>query len=148
MNMTDLKISFTVSQTPQQVFDAIINVRGWWSESLEGESKQQGDEFIYHHKDLHYSKHLLTEVITNKKVTWLTTDSSLNFVDDKTEWTGTTVVFDIEEQGSQTTLHFTHIGLVPELACYEACNGGWSHYLQSLHDLIATGKGNPDKKPD
>ena len=144
--MNDFKTSFTVTQTPQQVFDAVINVRGWWSESLEGDSRQQGDEFIYRHKDLHYSKHLLTEVIPNKKITWLTTDSSLNFVDDKTEWTGTIVVFDIEEQGNQTILHFTHKGLVPELTCFEACSGGWNHYLQSLNELITKGKGHPDQK--
>jgi uncharacterized protein YndB with AHSA1/START domain len=142
--MTDFTTSFTVTQTPQQVFDAVTNVRGWWSESLEGDSKQLGDEFIYRHKEVHYSRHRLTEVIPAKKVVWLTTDSSINFVDDKTEWNGTTVVFDIDEKDGQTTLRFTHIGLVPELACYEGCSGGWNYYLQSLHNLITTGKGNPD----
>ncbi|TFF35642.1 SRPBCC family protein [Mucilaginibacter psychrotolerans] len=142
--MTDFTTSFTVTQTPQQVFDAVTNVRGWWSESLEGASKQQSDEFVYRHKDVHYSKHLLTEVVPLKKVVWLTTDGSINFVNDKTEWNGTTVVFDIEEKGGQTTLWFTHIGLVPALDCYEGCSGGWNYYLQSLRNLITTGKGNPD----
>lgn len=142
--MTDFTTSFIVTQTPQQVFDAVTNVRGWWSESLEGDSKQLGDEFSYRHKEVHYSRHRLTEVIPAKKVVWLTTDSSINFVDDTTEWTGTTVVFDIDEKDGETILRFTHIGLVPALACYEGCSGGWNYYLQSLHNLITTGKGNPD----
>ncbi|AYL96705.1 SRPBCC family protein [Mucilaginibacter celer] len=143
--MNDFKTSFTFTQTPQQVFNAVTNVRGWWSESLEGQSKQQGDEFVYRHKDIHYSKHRLTEVIPDKKVVWVTTDSSINFVDDKTEWNGTIIVFDIAENDGNTTLQFTHIGLVPQLACYEGCSGGWTYYLNSLHELITTGEGTPDK---
>jgi hypothetical protein len=42
---------------------------------------------------------------------------------------------------------FTHIGLVPEYECYEACNQGWTHYIQnSLKSLIETGKGLPNAK--
>jgi hypothetical protein len=144
--MQDFKTSFTVSQTPHLVFVAITNVRGWWSETLEGESAQHGDEFIYRHGELHYSRHRLTEVVPDEKVGWLTTDSSINFVEDKTEWTGTTVIFNIKEEDGQTTLEFTHHGLVPQLACFEACTGGWRYYIESLRQLIINGEGYPDKK--
>lgn len=143
--MKDFNSSFTFTQTPREVFDAVTNVHGWWSEGLEGGSVKQGDEFVYRHKDVHYSRHRLTEVIPDKKVVWLTTDGSINFVDDKTEWTGTTITFDIEEKDGQTILLFTHIGLTPQLNCFEACCGGWNYYLQSLHNLIVTGKGHPDE---
>ncbi|MBL4678888.1 MAG: SRPBCC domain-containing protein [Mucilaginibacter sp.] len=144
--MEDLKISFTVSETPHEVFEAVTNVRGWWSATLEGESAHQGDEFIYRHGDLHYSRHRLTEVVPDKKVVWLTTDSSINFVDDKTEWTGTTIIFEIGRKDGETTLEFTHYGLVPALACFEACSGGWRYYIESLRQLIVSGEGHPDKK--
>lgn len=142
--MKDFKTSFNVKQSPEEAFEAINNVGGWWSTGLEGLSTQEGNEFVYRYKDLHYSRHRLTEVIPDKKVVWLITDSSINFVDDKNEWTGTTVVFDIVEQGEHTTVEFTHLGLVPGLACYDACTGGWNTYLKSLQNLITTGKGNPD----
>lgn len=141
--MKDFKASLTVSQTPQEVFNAVTNVRGWWSEKLEGESGKEGDEFVYRHGDMHYGRHRLTEVIPGKKMVWLTTDSSINFVDDKTEWNGTTVVFDIKEDNGHTILEFTHQGLVPELACFEACTGGWRYYVESLRALIVDGKGKP-----
>jgi len=137
---------FLFDQSAKEVFDAVTNVRGWWSETVEGGTHHLNDEFIYRYADLHYSKQKLTEVIPNKKVVWLVTDSKLNFVDNKSEWTGTQVVFEISEKAGQTQLSFTHVGLSPKVECYKACSGGWGFYLQSLCALITTGKGNPDVK--
>lgn len=137
---------FLFDQSTKEVFDAVTNVRGWWSETVEGGTHNLNDEFIYRYADLHYSKQKLTEVIPNKKVVWLVTDSNLTFVDNKTEWTGTQVVFEITEKAGQTQLSFTHVGLSPQVECYKACSGGWTFYLQSLCTLITTGKGQPDVK--
>jgi hypothetical protein len=140
----DFQASFTFAQTPGEVFDAVTNVRGWWSEALEGDSLHQGDEFTYRHADIHYSRHRLVEVIPDQRMVWLTLDGSINFVDDKAEWNGTRVIFEVVESDGQTTLHFTHEGLTPQLDCFEGCSGGWRYYLESLQELIVNGKGKPD----
>lgn len=147
MAKQSLSFSFLLDQTPEEVFAAVNNVSGWWSASTTSKTDSVGDEFIYRHKDLHYSKHKLTEVILNKKVVWLVTESTLSFLkDNQQEWVGTEVIFDITKEGDKTRLTFTHKGLYPEVECYEACKGGWSHYLhKSLLPLITTGVGNPDK---
>lgn len=148
MQPNNFTISFLVDQAPAEVFDAVINVRGWWSETVEGNSEKLDDEFSYRHGDFHYSKHQLIEVIPNKKVVWLTTDSSLTFVKEQNEWNGTKIIFDIAKQDEKTSLIITHLGLVPELECFDACSGGWTHYLQnSLLPLITIGQGNPDRAP-
>ncbi|HEV2481642.1 MAG TPA: SRPBCC domain-containing protein [Puia sp.] len=142
----ELTISFTVDETPRQVFDAITNVRGWWGEGIEGGTREPGDEFTYRHKDMHYSCHRLTEVVPDERVVWLTTESELNFVDDKDEWTGTTIVFEIGRKEGRTTVEFTH-DLGPSLECFSDCSNAWGFYVrESLRSLIMTGKGKPDPR--
>ena len=141
----DFNISFLVDQTAAEVFDAVNNVRGWWSEALVGKSEHLQDEFSYRHGSFHYSKHKLTEVIPNKKIVWLTLESNLTFVEHHKEWNGTCMIFEISEQGGKTKLNITHQGLVPSLQCFDGCSKGWTHYLEnSLLPLITTGKGKPD----
>ena len=38
---------FTVDRSPEVVFAALNNVRGWWSANIEGETDKMGDEFTY-----------------------------------------------------------------------------------------------------
>ncbi|PZR23505.1 MAG: ATPase [Citrobacter freundii] len=146
MSKQDFSKTFLFDKSPGEVFDAVNNVRGWWSTLLEGSSGKEGDVFIYRHKDIHASTQKLVEVVKNKKVTWLVTDSHLSFLEKKPdEWTGTTISFEIEPAGNKTKLYFTHHGLTPQKECFEDCSGGWNFYLQSLAELISTGEGQPDK---
>ncbi len=136
-----------VDQTPKAVFDAINDVRGWWSEEIDGRTDKVGAEFKYQYKDLHRSTQKITELVPGKKVVWRILDSRLDFVKDKTEWNGTDIVFKIARKGNKTELSFTHVGLVPGLECYSACSDGWSFYINdSLWSLIKTGEGQPDRK--
>ena len=139
--------TFTVDQTPKEVFAAITNVRGWWSGNIEGGTDKLGDEFTYRYEDVHYSKQKITELIPGKKLSWLVLDSYLSFVKDKTEWNGTKVIFDIIKKGDETEVRFTHVGLVPQYGCYDACTDAWSGYIKgSLRNLITKGKGQPNRK--
>lgn len=134
-----------VDQTPAEVFEAITNVRGWWTENATGNSQSLHDEFEVRFGDVHYSRQKLVEVIPNHKVVWLVTASHLSFVKVPDEWTNTHVCFEIAAQGDHTLLQFTHLGLVPDVECYQACSHAWGDYIQqSLYKLITTGKGEPE----
>jgi hypothetical protein len=139
--------TFTVDQTPEEAFGAINNVRGWWSGNIEGSTDKLGDEWTYRYKDVHYSKQKITELVPGKRVVWHVLDSYLNFVEDKTEWNGTKITFEVAEKGDKTEVHFTHVGLAPYVECYDACSSAWGDYVNgSLRKLITKGKGQPNPK--
>lgn len=143
----DLTYSFSVEQTPEDVFAAINNVRGWWSGEIEGETDKLGDVWTYRYKDIHYSKQRITELVPGRRVVWQVVDSYLSFVDDKTEWNGTRVVFEIARKGGKTEVRFTHAGLAAEHECFDKCSNAWGFYINgSLQGLIATGKGEPNRR--
>jgi hypothetical protein len=131
-----------VDQTPKEVFNAINNVRGWWSEEIEGNTNKLNDEFKYHYEDIHLAKLKIIEMVPDQKVVWHVIDNYFNFTKDKKEWTDTKIFFEISKQGNKTQLRFTHLGLVPSYECYPICNDAWTNYIQeSLYKLITTGKG-------
>jgi hypothetical protein len=147
MKTTDFTATLLVDQTPEDVFGAVKAISKWWSANIEGNTDKLDDEFIYHYKDIHYSKMKLIELVPDQKVVWLVLDNYFKFTEDKSEWKGTKLIFDISQEGNQTAIRFTHEGLVPSYECYEVCTEAWTHYLyDSLHDLITTGKGQPASK--
>ncbi|NIJ52472.1 SRPBCC family protein [Dyadobacter arcticus] len=146
MNQSDFKLTLLSEQTPHTVYQAVNNVREWWSgyhaEEIHGRTENLNDEFSFRAEGgAHHTMQKLVEVIPDKKVVWLITDSQLNYLEKKDEWLGTKVIFDISEKDGKTQLVFTHEGLTPEAECYDSCAPSWTQYLQNkLLPLINSGK--------
>lgn len=148
MNNQDFTTTILVDKMPQEVFNAVIDVKAWWTNNMKGKSQKKNDEFEVRFGDVHYSKQKLIEVIPGKKVVWLVEESNLSFLNNTSEWTGTKISFDISTEGNKTQLRFTHHGLVPRIECYDGCSEAWSQYMKySLSSLITTGKGQPGFPP-
>ena len=147
MNNQDFSTSFVVDNSPAEVYNAVNNVRGWWSENIEGATDQVNGEWLYQYKDVHICKIKVIEMIPNQKVVWKVLNNYFNFTEDKSEWTGDTIIFNISEQQGKTQLRVTQEGLVPDYECYDICSTAWTSYIQgSLKNLITTGKGNPNTR--
>ena len=98
MTTRDFTTTILVDNTPEEVFDAINNVRGWWSEEIDGSTDKLNSEFDYHYEDVHRCKIKIIELVPNKKVVWSVLDNYFKFTKDKSEWKGTKIIFDIAEK--------------------------------------------------
>src|ERR1035438_8460467 len=98
MKTKNFTTTITVSQSPKAVFDAINNVRGWWSGEILGRTDKLGEEFTYRYEDLHRTTQKITEFIPGKKVVWHVLKSRISFVKDMAEWNGTEIVFEITQK--------------------------------------------------
>lgn len=147
MSNHNFTTTILVDQTPREAFDAINNVRGWWSAEIEGGTEKLHDEFSYHYQDIHRCKMRLVEVVPDERVVWLVLDNYFNFSTDQSEWINDKISFEISTKDNKTEIKFTHWGLSPNYECYQICFDSWRNYINnSLYQLISTGVGQPNAK--
>ena len=137
MKNQSFQYDFTTSKKPSEIFKHLIDPKNWWvglfGETIEGKSKHLNDEFSFRAGDgVHYSNQKLIELVPNKKITWLVTESKLSFLKNPNEWAGTKICFDVEIESDKTKITFTHNDLVPQIECYGGCSSAWTQYLQNL----------------
>jgi hypothetical protein len=146
LSSKDYTTTFSVEQSPEEIYKAVNNVKGWWEGEIEGPTDKVGDVFTYSYMGFHRSRQKVTELIPGKKVSWLVIEGGPRFTKDKTEWKGTRIIFDIAKKGNKTEVRFTHQGLVPRLECYDSCTDAWGPLIRdSLRSLIMKGKDRPDQ---
>lgn len=147
MKTSDFSLTLLLDQSPEVVFNAVNNIRGWWSEEIEGKTDTLNEEFEYRYKDVHRCKMRITACTPSSKIEWLVLENYFSFTEDKSEWKGTRIRFEIFQKDNQTQLRFTHLGLGPQYECFEVCRDGWTNYINnSLHSLITAGKGQPNPR--
>ena len=145
MKHGNFSITFLADRTPEEVFAAVSDVRGWWSGEIEGDTDRLGAEFTDRHGDVHRSTQRIAELVPGRRVVWHVVDSNLSFLNHTDEWTGTDIVFDLSPEQGKTEVRFTHVGLAPQIECYDICSSAWSMLINgNLQNLIATGEVQPD----
>jgi hypothetical protein len=80
MTSKDCTTSYTVEQTADEVFAAVNNVRGSWSDEIDGTTDRPGGEFTYRYQDIHRPKLEIIELVPGKRVIWCVLDAEINFV--------------------------------------------------------------------
>jgi len=131
------------------VYQAITTqegIRGWWTATCDVGTKI-GPQSTFRFGRT-YNKMSIESLISNKEVHWRCIEQYHHSPDQLArtdEWIATLVVFRLVSQTPTTTLlQFEHIGLVPELECYEICNDGWEHFIgNSLKSFVENGSGTP-----
>ena len=143
MKSANFRYRISADIPPQRAFDDITRVADWWSTRFEGTSRNPGDVFTVHFGDTHKTFRIV-ESVPGSRIVWEVIDSNMPWLADKQEWTGTRIVWDVSARGSATEITLTHVGLVPGIECYSACEAGWTYFAQeSLRKLMTEGKGLP-----
>ena len=144
--MPDHNYTTTISviQNPAIVFEAITNVREWWSEDIEGQADKIGETFKHRYMDVHRCELTVTDLVPGEKVVWTVLANYFSFTEDQTEWVGNDIIFEISPAGDKTEIRFTQVGLVPDYECYALCTAGWHSLINgSLRELIAKEQSQP-----
>jgi len=137
--------SYTVEQTPEEVFAAILDVSAWWTGEIDGRTDELGAESGYRYPPQHYSRQRVVEFSPGRRLVWRVIDSDLSFVSEPAEWTGSEITFDVAPVPDGTEIRFTHVGLMPDVECYGQCSAAWLHLINgSLRSLITTGAALPE----
>jgi hypothetical protein len=128
----------TIAISPEAALQKISEVANWWGVSFEGSAEKQGDRFVVKMGPEAWFNYTVTE-LTGEKAVWHVDDCYMPWYEDKYEWKGHDMIFEIE--GSSLT--FTHVGLVAGIACFKDCVPGWTHWItRSLTSYFETGKGD------
>ncbi len=146
MKKQDYQAVITAKVSPAEAFKSIYSISKWWTENIEGSTQNLGDVFTVRFGDTFVTFKTI-DVVPGKEIIWLVTDCHLHWLKDKKEWKATKLHFDISSVKDVTQITFTHIGLAPEIECYNDCRKGWDEYIKdSLNKLITEGQGRPERK--
>jgi len=154
MSEASYTTAVTIAKPPAEVFDAINDVRSWWSEEVDGDTNRVGAEFAYRgHDDAdtveHRSRIRVEELVPGERVVWRVLDNYMSFIDDQSEWKNTEIRFELFPSHGGTELRFTHVGLVPSYECFDVCKDAWGLYIrESLPAFVTSGKGFPIRRTE
>lgn len=138
-----------VNTTADKVYQTLTDeIPLWWTELFEGSSWEVGNLFTIRFGDQIHKTMRVQELTRHTKIVWFVEDSliALSELKNQTEWIGTTIIWEIEENKESTQIKLTHIGLNPAIECYEICSNGWLQFLGSLKKFLETGEGAPYRK--
>lgn len=130
MKQQDYQCSITAPVSPEEAFDGINDVAGWWAKNTEGYSESLHDVFTVRFGETYVTFEIIG-FVPSQRVIWLVTGCNLHWIKNKTEWTGTSIVWEIWDTGDGVRIDMTHHGLVPNAECFEDCHAGWDDHIKN-----------------
>ncbi len=136
--MYTIKHLFHIDAPESDVYNAITTIeglKGWWTHHTEG-SCDLGQIIKFNFPPRFSNSMRVTQLETNKLVSW-------ECLEGAPDWIGTNVYFLLDRNENKTRLRFSHSGWQLNDDFYAMCCFSWGRYLESLRQLIQTGKGQP-----
>jgi hypothetical protein len=110
----DYQCTIAARISPAEAFEGIARPgHRMVKRDFTGRDRKAGDTFTVRFGKT-FVDFKIAEAIAPTHAVWQLTDSNLEWLQDKKEWTGMTVVWDISsDDGGTTQVRMTHVGLVP-----------------------------------
>ncbi len=125
------------SPTPDKVYDALTSIDGlaaWWTDDTNGSTEPGGViEFRFPAGGFDMQ---VVEQRPDEHVAW-------KVVGGPDEWVGTTIDWQLRQDGDYTVVLFRHQGWKEPVEFMHHCSTKWATYLMSLKSLVETGAGAP-----
>jgi uncharacterized protein YndB with AHSA1/START domain len=126
----------TKATTADDVLPALTTIDGlasWWTTDTEGDASVDG---IIKFRFVPGGFDMKVVEIKPDRVRW-------EVAEGPEEWMGTTITFDLKQDGEHTVVLFAHEGWREPVEFMNHCSTKWASYLLSLKDYVETGKGAP-----
>jgi uncharacterized protein YndB with AHSA1/START domain len=128
----------TKSASLDDVYAALTTLEGlsgWWATDTKGQTEVGGIlEFRFEPGGFDMK---VLELKPPNSVLWEVTDGPA-------EWIGTTVRWDLKQEGDYTIVLFAHEGWKEPVEFMYHCSTKWATFLVSLKQLLETGTGAPE----
>lgn len=126
--------------TPEKVYEALTTVEGlagWWTDDTKGSADVGGVlEFRFPPGGFDME---VVELRPSERVAWRVADGP-------EEWLGTTIDWELRQDGDYTIVLFRHQGWREPVEFMHHCSTKWGSYLMSLKSLVETGEGAPSPR--
>ncbi len=140
--MVDILHRVGVTAPLDEVYKALATrdgLAGWWTTNTEGDSVVGGMlkfRFSAGGNDIGGFEMKVLELQPNTRVKW-------QVLDGPAEWIGTTIHFELKQEGDYSIVIFKHQGWKEPVEFMHHCSTKWAIFLMSLKSLVETGKGAP-----
>jgi hypothetical protein len=128
--------------TPEKVYGALTTVEGglagWWTDDTKGNGDVVGGVLAFRFVPGGFDMEVI-ELQPCERVVW-------RVVDGPEEWIGTTISWDLRQDGEYTIVLFKHEGWTEPGEFMHHCSTKWASYLMSLKSLVETGDGAPSPR--
>mgnify|MGYP000161752853 CR=1 FL=1 len=117
-------------------------VAGWWSEDTTGDGAE-GDalrvRFTKDDVEIGDMTMKIMELRPAERVVWQVAAGP-------EEWIGTTIRFDLKQEGEHCVVLFGHQGWAEPVEFMKHCSTKWAIFMMSLKALVETGAGQPSPR--
>ena len=128
------------TDSPEKVYEALTTIEGlagWWTDDTKG-STDVGGVVEFRFPPGGFDMKVIDQKAP-ERVSW-------EVIDGPAEWVGTTVDWQLRQDGEHIIVLFKHQGWKEPVEFMHHCSTKWATYLMSLKSLVETGQGAPSPR--